>query len=765
MINREIGIYFNPDVSGKTGEHAPRRKRREAQVKDYLLKVPITEFAQPIPLPPDTHLPQPGDLMKLVLPHVPFNEMRNHEMYAVLPDAVDSFRHDFELVLVGEDETDSQLAVQMSTKTVLSRGILPASVQEELRQEIKTQFPEEYTRLVANIQPIQDSRREPVWWDTMIDIHESITDNEGFDIIKHASSQTTSGSIRIEEHEASEYIFMDTVTSDRSTTTTPTSLYEERLVPHIYTCTPVIEGSEEFIEINAHIPWIGFERTGDKMIDVKFIFERDGFAVPNEEIDKMLAKLEEEDRDIVAERQVDTNIKEYIVRRLKGTWHHVCYKLRRREEYYNGPGKYKEFSGEYVLKAFGQNIDLGKENSLRVFDASFIEPTVRDATDVAQEIYMTDKEIAKADRKQQKEDNKVKDWWFNTVIPRCKDWDKAKIAQETKFLKDNAQNPIALMEEKLRGSTRLIILGLTRHPLQDNLTARMLTELPNLDFVALETREPTDKTLALKEELLTQVDMGDGVVMEMPVEMARKKYPDKYRDPNKPTHILDSLIAKARLKHLDIINALTGDTYKKNIEGIGARISEYMTSHPDAKGILFTNLLQSIKWPGYKTEAEKRAIGFHRPFVDMYSLANAHYSDTKIRMPAYTLHANFPGQVYNLAQFEMPKGYGYEWKNLRAASAALGTREPFAIDNIVCSSFAQQWSIVKCLAELENWPVEELWQVAGPFCGPTMIDWGKLIDGIIIYPSDKPLTKPLASKQLMEKAGEVIADLLKDQQI
>lgn len=762
MINPEKGIYFNPDLSVPIGSREPRRKRREARISDYLLPAPITELASPLPLVPIATPAHSLELMQTVMPYVDFRKLENGTPWP------ESFQHNYELLMIDGGKNSSQLVVQIGSKTVLARQVLDPSRQEELKAVLASRFPEEYANLVANIQPSDDPRRRvPEGWNGFLNVLTSKHDNEAFDLIHHLATHTTVGHIWIDGYEVSDSMSATTVNSERHSTTDTIRLHEERLIKHSFRCGPMefSDGSRGIL-VGADIPWVGYERTGDKMWNGYFFVLEDGISIPEEEMQKMLATLKEEGRDLVAERQTDT-ARDYLHRWLKSQWdQHARNPITRREQRYRGPAAV-DWDGPYVMDAFGKELIpeegvLQRIKSVRVFEGDFEQPTVRDVADVAKEIYMTYEEVAATDSKQEAEDTQMKDWWVNKMLPLCREWDDAKVAEAVEYIRENARDPLALIADKLRGSTRLVVVGLSRHPLQDDLVGRML-QLPNIGFVAVEARSPGDKARALKEEtLFTQVDLGEGIIMEVSQDKAKRKYPNRHRDRNKPQHFLDSVIARARVRDLDVIYALAGDTYKEVTANMGQRVAEYMTNHPGSKGILFTTLLHAIKWPGYETPEEGTAINSNRPFVDYYSLANAHYSDTQIRMPAYILHAAFPGEVYSLTQFEMPKGYGEEWRDLRSAVAALGNRQPFAIEDIAKSPFAEQWRILRLFPELESWAVEDLWQIIGPYCGPTKIDWGKLIHGVVVYPSDKELPRKQTHQEFLDKAGTVIKDVLDD---
>lgn len=765
MINKELGISFNPDLTEPLeGRREPRRKRRETRINDYLLPASKIDFANPLPTPA---VPSPShslELMQTVMPYVDFRKLENGTPWP------ESFQCNYELLMIDGGNNPSQLAVQIGSRTVLARQIIDPSRQEKLKATLASKFPKEYADLVADIQPSDDPRRRvPEGRNAYSRVFESRHDNEVFDVIHHLAANTRVGHIWIDGYEVSDYMFVTTVDPEnqRHHTSNTIPLHEERLIKHSFRCGPMqFSDGTKGILVGADIPWVGYGQTGDKMLDGYFFVLEDGISIPDEEMEKMLATLKEEGRDIVVERQTD-DAKAYLHRWLKSQWDQRARgPITRREQKYQSP-RSRLIVGDYLLKAFGQELEskregLYRQKSVRVFEGDFDQPTVKAVDGVAKEIYTREEEIAEADRKQEEEDAQMKDWWVNKMLPLCKEWDGVKVAEAADYLRENAQDPLSLISDKLRGSARLVVFGMSRHPLQDDFVSTLL-QLPEVDFIAVEAREPGDPSRALEEEkLMTQVDVGEGVIMEVSLEEAKKKYPDRYKDPNKPPHFLDSVIGKARVRGLDVVYSVAGDTYPEVTKNMGQRVAEYMTTHPGSKGILFTTLLHAIKWPGYEAGEEAASIDSNRPFVNHYSFANAHFSDTKVKMPAYALDTAFPGEVYSLAQFEMPKGYGEEWRNLRSTVATLGNREPFSIDRITGSPFAEQWRILRLFGELESWPVEDLWQVVGPYCGPTKIDWGKLVDGIVVYPSDKPIPRRQTHEEFMAKAGEVVKDVLAD---
>lgn len=361
----------------------------------------------------------------------------------------------------------------------------------------------------------------------------------------------------------------------------------------------------------------------------------------------------------------------------------------------------------------------------------------------------------------------IKDWWVNGIVPQFKDWIAPQIEEGAQFLRTNRVSAVELVRSKLQGGTRLVIMGMTQHPSFDHLPVQIIQQVPGVDFIAVEARGPDDKTGGLQEDKqgFASIDLGGGVIVNLSHEEAKRKYPEKYRDPDAPNTAFNHVIAAAREFGIDVLHSMKGATWREMNRLAAEELAVYMQKHPGARGVYFSSIYSALKWPGYETEEEHKELGFSRPLGSDHIFSTNPRTDTSVRMSAYALHELFPDQVYSMAQFVMPRGYGAEWKNLRSAVEASGIQERFAIDNVPSTPFAIQRYLFRGLAELSDTPDEELWKYFGTmaqgFFGPVEVRWDKVLDGVIIYPSDKPLLSSPTSEQMMEAAAKYIAEALK----
>lgn len=362
----------------------------------------------------------------------------------------------------------------------------------------------------------------------------------------------------------------------------------------------------------------------------------------------------------------------------------------------------------------------------------------------------------------------IKDWWVNGIVPQFKDWTVPQIEEGAQFLRANRVEAVELVRSKLQGGTRLVIMGMTQHPSFDHLPVQIIQQVPNLDFIAVEARGPDDKTGGFQEDKqgFASIDLGGGVIVNLSHEEAKRKYPDRYRDPDAPNTAFNHVIATAKEFETDVLYTMKGTTWKEMNRLAAQEIAAYMQKHPGASGVYFSSIYSALKWPGYETEEERKELEFSRPLASAHIFATDPRTDTSVRMPAFSLEQQFPGQVYSTSQFIMPKGYGAEWKNLRSAVEASGIQERFAMDNVLATPFAIQRYLFRGLAELSDTPDEELWKYFGTmaqgFFAPAEVRWDKVLDGVIIYPSDKSLPPSPTPQQMMEAAGKYIAEALKD---
>ncbi len=360
----------------------------------------------------------------------------------------------------------------------------------------------------------------------------------------------------------------------------------------------------------------------------------------------------------------------------------------------------------------------------------------------------------------------IKDWWLKDVVPQFKDWTVAQVEDGASYLRANRRGATELISSKLQGPTRLVIIGMTQDPHVDNLPSTIIKTVPNLNFIAVEARDPNDTTGGFEEDKkgLTTVDLGKGIKMDMPHEEAKRVYPEKYRDPDAKNPAYDDVIAEAKGKGIDVLYTLKGTTWKDMNRLAADEITEYMQKDPKARGIYLPSVYSALKWPGYSSKKEEEALEFSRPLTTAHIFATNPRHDDSIRMPAFTLTQQFPGQVASLAQFVMPRGFGAEWKNLRAAVLGSGIRDRFAIVGLANSPFAIQRQIFRGAVELSEVPDEKLWKYFGTlaqgFFGPAETNWDRVLDGVIIYPSTELVPPTPTKEQLMEATMGHIKNLL-----
>jgi hypothetical protein len=334
------------------------------------------------------------------------------------------------------------------------------------------------------------------------------------------------------------------------------------------------------------------------------------------------------------------------------------------------------------------------------------------------------------------------DNWERDVTPLIQ-WPEERMSRAVEYLKTQTTDPLSLFEEKLKGSTRLIVFGVGPKPLDISLIDKLLV-LPQVGFVGIDERAPGDKARALPAESMVQIELGDGVVVEMSASEAQKKFPQHVqRDPNKPIHFYDPIVGRARLKGKDVLYTLSGDSYEEAVNNTTKTVTDYLTRNPNSKGIIFTTVLKSLKWPGGKEERLREVHDPIRPFVDAYTMLNPEWNDPRIPMPAYNLASRFPHQVYSVAEFAMPEGYYSQWKNFRTAVDRAQLKQPSALDNIAASPFTEDWVLER---DFDSEIAKRL-------------QWGELLDGVVIYPSDVPVEPEKKIKSLLTNP-EIVAQAL-----
>lgn len=362
----------------------------------------------------------------------------------------------------------------------------------------------------------------------------------------------------------------------------------------------------------------------------------------------------------------------------------------------------------------------------------------------------------------------IKDWWLGDIVPKFKPWTPVDIQTGATFLRRNKLGAKELIRSKFKGSTRLVIIGMQQSPQVDNLPDEILEEIPQVDFIAVEVRDPKDQAGGFEEDKkgFATVNLGDGVLMQLSHEEARKKYPGQYRDPDQRDTSYDNSINLARASGIDVIYTAKGSTWKDMNRLAAQEVASYMNDYPNARGIYFSSIYSALKWPGYNDDKEREALEFNRPLTTANIFDTNPRTDESVRMPAYELGQQFPGEVYSMAQFVMPRGYGAEWKNLRSAVEEAEIPYRFMLDDIVVSPFAVQRDMFIGLAEIADEPIEDLWKyygtIAQGFFGPRETRWDKVLDGVLVYPSNQALPKPPTQQEIMKAAMPVVAEILED---
>ncbi|GEM_PF-3311263 len=685
------------------------RQRRSATIKDFIIHHPVEPFAiQPVP-PRKRH--QPYAFLASTLPYL--KHLSN----------ADIFLNNCEVVLVKDGDDAPRLAVQMSSRRATARAYFDPKKEAEIHNKLQRQSPTHYRKMLPDDaqapQLIADYDKP---FAGFLRVSEQLRYNEFFDFLSAVIEQSPSKVIRIENHRVHGISLKQRGQDGED--------HEEQLDSRLYTCTPAEEDGRKVIQVVADTSWHDeLDSPLSPNQKAQFVLKDDGADIPNRGHLKMYW---DQMRVLLLGKKGKP-----VARR-----HNILV--------------YDYGSKQYKIDGFGREVIDRGHGSVRIFDAADTRQTVKTEEEVRLKLLMTQNEVSK----QEGEKRRTQQLWVNEILPATKPWTEGKVAEAAAYLKTYQVDPLELIGRKFAEGQRLVVLGMAMHSLRDDLVTRILQETPNLSFVAIDAREPQDKARALEEERrFAKINLGGGVVVEMSHEQAKEQYPDKYKDPDDPSHIFDSLIGRARLRDIDLVYAVSGDTWKQVNASIPERISAYMQEHPQAQGIYVTSLLRSIYWPGYGSKKDARRIGFNRPFVDAYSIANAHLSDTKVRMPAYELKRKFPGEVYNVGQFVMPRGFGGEWKNLRQTVAASDIDGRFSIDGIDKSPFNNQWNLLDyfgVMGSIEEVPEEELYQ----YVGAKKIDWGKLMDGVIIYPSTELEPPKPTSGDIFNAAATVIRDTL-----
>ncbi len=743
------------------------RKRRDAQIDDYLLPAVEIEFGSLIPIPPESI--QPDGLLKLVSPHLPRHMLRDKR------NPQNGLDFECELVLVAPESEGqtTRLAVQRTTTTEISREFVNATINDQLQREIEEKFPEQYQALVTNPQPA--SPHVPVYsggWGEWNIVRDLGYQNREFAVLGHIIDQSKNGKIRFEQYK------YDTsrLVSDRDEHTTSVEPVEESvLISSHFVCETIEQDSIKAVKVDAHLPWewqSQHDVTGE-MFDTTFYVFESGIAVPDEEVAAILDRLHKDGRraDKVFGWQ-QTDEAETVRLRMKVFWGDVTREITRRQEWEWGFAGAKYLS-PYYTRAFGQELKVdnyGRPDSiesLRVFDAEDEGSKVRSQDEVNARIYMTVDEAAEYDQWEEKTTKKL----LNEIIPSTKELTPEQALVYAAEVATRSTEPLQLLESRFSSGTRLAIIGMVQHPLQDRLPLEVIEQSRRLgiDFVAVHVRNPNDATRVYKEdrEGLVSIKTG-GIIVEMSHEEAQRKHPSQYRALFRENHDWDSAIEAAENQGLDVLYVEAGESWKEANQRVVDIIGDRLEKHPGSRGVYFSPLLSSLYWPGGDRN-EHRDLGA-RPFVDVYSLANAHLSDTSIQMAAYGLRERFPGQVHSMPQFVMPRGFGKEWGHFRQVVIATGIPERFSLDNISDTPFAAHKYLFNAFPEfrLDEMSDQELAEFlvesggGGGFMGIVEINWGKLIDGVVVYPSDAPLPKTPTQEEFMEAASEYVVDTIKN---
>lgn len=713
-----------PEEESISSPDLSNRKRRASAIEDYLLPVPFTEFSmQPaVPRRASNH-----DLAVIAtaLPYIPGKRASDYGL-------------DRAELIIADQGVDriSRMALQIVSRTASARAYVDPEREDELVEVLGSKFPRDLNRLRTNIRT--DTSQPPVlvysdrpghgWWQ----VNQMIQRNEEFDIVDHLTTQAPQ--IRVEVHDVHR---VETGVDLQGANT-----YKDQLLAETYHCSPVWIDGTKAIQVVAHLPLFvstDQEVSPEQFFDTTFFVLEDKLVIPDDQLSAMVTQAKEHNLAQSALYGKDP-IPETIFRETEKHWRQITTPLTHKRGMKN-VRKHGIFVPEYrrpvqySIRGFGQEVmqqgyGRHKDISIRIFDAAQSHKSVRTEAEVAPQIYMTIAEAEEEDREQEA----FKQRWINEILPGARNWSKEAIDEAGRYLQAHRQDSVEVARDRLTAGSRLIILGTTVHPLMDDLPFKLLEELP-VDFIALEIRKPDDLVRILDEQkLFGEVDLGGGRTMEMDAQEAKQIFPERFKDPAQPVHQWDGLIGRARMRGIEIVPVLSGQNWQELNRGISETIDDYMKKHPDAKGIYFSSLLHSITWPGYRNKQEARKLDSDRPFMDAFSLAKAYLSDPKVRMPAYTLKEKYPREVYSLAQFAMPKGFGVEWRNLRQAVAASGITERFALDTLADSPFEQQWYLddpfgVQAAGGLSD---EELYLATSP----VNIKWGNLLDGIVVYPTE-----------------------------
>lgn len=660
-----------------------------------------------------------------------------------------------ELALISRmDGSEPDLVVQFVSGRFAAREIIPVENRAELLEIVQTNYAKLYQKLQDEMAPDNPDivvLSGPKGWAT---VENHRRNNERFYILSQAIQQSTNGKVRIE--------YLDFNLGHDNTS----------FLPQIIICE---QTDADSIRVRAGIAEHSMVIGGHRILPVDFYVKPDGIVVKDAEVEIILADLLAHSgslplysRDLINEGRIRRGIEEaistplYRASLLKGEdFGNTTYEDEVLTFAYEQPIRYS-------FEGFGQELlpdDGFSYESIRFFDAEDTRYTLKTPEEVHRSIFMTSEE-AQAKEEEWKD---VERWWKEEIVPNFQDWSDKQINEAAEYLRSNKRDAIELIRSKFEDNTRLVIVGTPGAPHVESLPFEVLNQIDKIDFIAFELRAPDDNTGGLKEdkEGLTRIELDNGLIEELSHDAARKKYPTRYRDPDERTQAYDVVIAEAERRGIHVLYVEKGTSWKEMNKLAAEEIANYMKENPNARGVYFSSIYSALKWSGYETEEERKTIGFSRPLsTDHIFSSDPRTQDSSVRMPAYALIEEFPGQVYTMGQFKMPTGYGQDWKNLRSAVEASILQERFAIDNLEDTPFAAQRYIFRGMVELASIPTEDLWQyfnsVAGGFFGPVEFNWDKVLDGVIIYSSEEKSPPPPTTEQMMEAAVELITDVLKD---
>ena len=723
---------------------------------DFVPKAEEVAFAQPIPAP--EYVPEENrKLLQLITTHLPKNILRDDER----PEA--GLRFECVPILTNPPIPGDKPRLGVGHST--DDGVAVSLIEDpDATEELLVGISESELRMLTHVELNWEQGNAAFsGWDAWVWLEGCSQNREAVQVLRWVLHQNKNRQLRIEHYE---YQTMRMVIDAEKRTGWTVFLPKEKcqLISSEFMMTQGSFEGKEAIEIQAKIPW-EWGREDDpvgEMFQTRFFLVGGDVMMTDEDMEAILTRARSESRDLSRWTHFISSEEQGVMARIAREWTSLRHVLIAREgddiEEFAG---YKP-TGGYALSAFGKELALDKAGrsitggSVRVYDAAQPKITLKSEEDFADQIYLTEEETGEEDE----EKAKLKKWWVEEALPSSEEWGASQVQEGVKFLRDKLEDAVKLVNWNLAGETRLQVLGVV-DPMKEGLTFRLVDEVPGLSFIVLEGVGANLVKNTLPGNGLIKVNLGNGLVVEMHINEARRRYPGQFKEGLPEASPWAEVVKLARMKGVKVLFTPEAKSWKEHNQVMEAMIEEYMREHPEARGIYFASLLNSLAWPGFGSKEESEQIAFNRPFVDNYSLANAEYSDTGVRTVTAGLKRTFPGQVHNMAQFVMPKGFGREWRNLRTCVSESGLMGVAAINGLADSPFAIQHYLLILLPELNDWPKEDLWPALG-LCGPARIDWGRLYDGVVVYPSEKRYIppEPLTTRQLMEKVAPLIGDML-----